>query len=108
MTGGELPALVIIDAVSRLIPDVLGDSSSVEEESFTKGLLDYPHYTRPEDFRDMGVPRVLLSGNHEEIRKWRKRQALKATLQKRPDLLRSYAFSPEDKKLMEEIKEEQS
>jgi tRNA (guanine37-N1)-methyltransferase len=107
LTGGELPALVIIDAVSRLLPGVLGDSSSAEEESFSRGLLDYPHYTRPEDFRNMEVPGVLLSGNHEEIRKWRKQQALKATLQKRPDLLRTYAFSREDKILFEEIKEEQ-
>jgi len=108
LTGGELPALVIIDAVSRLLPDVLGDSQSAEEESFSRGLLDFPHYTRPEVFRDMSVPKVLLSGNHEEIRKWRKKQALKATLQKRPDLLASYSFSDEEKLLLEQIKEEAS
>ena len=108
LTGGELPALVIIDAVSRLMPDVLGDSSSAEEESFSKGLLDYPHYTRPEEFRNMLVPGVLLSGNHEEIRKWRKRQSLKATLEIRPDLLKSYALSEEDRKLLKEIEEEQT
>jgi tRNA (guanine37-N1)-methyltransferase len=108
LTGGELPALVIIDAVSRLLPDVLGDSQSAEDESFSHGLLDYPHYTRPELFRDMSVPKVLLSGNHEEIRKWRIKQSLKATLQKRPDLLESYSLSVEEKLLLERIKEEAS
>jgi tRNA (guanine37-N1)-methyltransferase len=108
LTGGELPALVIIDAVSRLLPDVLGDSQSAEDESFSHGLLDYPHYTRPELFRDMSVPKVLLSGNHEEIRKWRMKQSLKATLQKRPDLLESYSLSVEEKLLLEQIKEEAS
>ncbi len=106
LTGGELPALVIIDAVSRLLPDVLGDSQSAEDESFNHGLLDYPHYTRPELFRDMSVPKVLLSGNHEEIRKWRIKQSLKATMQKRPDLLESYSLSVEEKLLLEQIKEE--
>jgi len=106
LTGGELPALVIIDAVSRLLPDVLGDSQSAEDESFSRGLLDYPHYTRPEVFRDMSVPKVLLSGNHEEIRKWRARQSLKATLQRRPDLLESYSLSSEEKLLLKQIKEE--
>ena len=108
LTGGELPALVIIDAVSRLLPDVLGDSRSAEDESFSYGLLDYPHYTRPEVFRGMGVPNVLLSGNHEEIRKWRKKQSLKATMQKRPELLALYALSDEEKLLMDQIKEETS
>ncbi|MBI5848377.1 MAG: tRNA (guanosine(37)-N1)-methyltransferase TrmD [Nitrospirae bacterium] len=108
LTGGELPALVIIDAVSRLLPNVLGDSQSADAESFSHGLLDYPHYTRPEQFRDMSVPRVLLSGNHEEIRKWRIKQSLKATMQKRPDLLESYSLSVEEKLLLEQIKEEAS
>lgn len=108
LTGGELPALVIIDAVSRLLPDVLGDSQSAEDESFSHGLLDYPHYTRPEQFRDMSVPKVLLSGNHEEIRKWRIKQSLKITMQKRPDLLASYSLSVEEKLLLEQIKEEAS
>ena len=108
LTGGELPALVIIDAVSRLLPDVLGDSQSTEDESFSHGLLDYPHYTRPELFRDMSVPKVLLSGNHEEIRKWRIKQSLKATMQKRPDLLEAYSLSLEEKLLLEQIKEEAS
>ena len=108
LTGGELPALVIIDAVSRLLPDVLGDSQSAEADSFSHGLLDYPHYTRPEQFRDMRVPQVLLSGNHEDIRKWRLKQSLKATMQKRPDLLKSYSLSVEEKLLLEQIKEETS
>ncbi|NJD56467.1 MAG: tRNA (guanosine(37)-N1)-methyltransferase TrmD [Nitrospirae bacterium] len=107
LTGGELPALVIIDAVSRLIPDVLGDDQSAEDESFSKGLLDYPHFTRPEEFRGMHVPRVLLSGNHEEIRKWRKQQSLKSTLRTRPELLKIYTLSDEEKILIEQIKEEQ-
>jgi tRNA (guanine37-N1)-methyltransferase len=106
LTGGELPALVIIDAVSRLLPDVLGDNQSAEDESFSKGLLDYPHFTRPEEFRDMRVPKVLLSGNHEDIRKWRKQQSLKTTLQKRPELLRTYILSEEEKFLFEKLKEE--
>jgi tRNA (guanine37-N1)-methyltransferase len=108
LTGGELPALVIIDAVSRLLPDVLGDSQSAEDDSFSHGLLDYPHYTRPELFKDMSVPKVLLSGNHEEIRKWRIKQSLRATLQKRPDLLELYSLSVEEKLLLEQIKEEAS
>jgi tRNA (guanine37-N1)-methyltransferase len=106
LTGGELPALVIIDAVARLIPGVLGDFGSTEEESFSWGLLDYPHYTRPEDFRGMTVPDVLLSGNHGEIDRWRKKQAIKATLQRRPDLLENYILSEKDRKLLDEIKEE--
>jgi tRNA (guanine37-N1)-methyltransferase len=108
LTGGELPALVIIDAVSRLLPDVLGDNQSVEDESFSKGLLDYPHYTRPEDFRGMRVPKVLLSGNHEDIRKWRKQQSLKVTLLKRPELLNIYTLSDEEIILFDQIKEELS
>jgi len=108
LTGGELPALAIIDAVSRLLPDVLGDNQSAEDESFSKGLLDYPHFTRPEEFRDMPVPKVLVSGNHEEIRRWRKQQSLKITLEKRPELLRTYTLSDEEKVLVEKIKEELS
>jgi len=108
LTGGELPALVIIDAVSRLLPDVLGDDQSAEDESFNKGLLDCPHFTRPEEFRGMHVPKVLLSGNHEEIRKWRKQQSLRSTLQIRPELLKTYTLSDEEKMLIQQIKEEQS
>jgi tRNA (guanine37-N1)-methyltransferase len=106
LTGGELPALVIIDAVARLIPGVLGDYGSTEEESFSWGLLDYPQYTRPEHYRGMSVPDVLLSGNHAEINRWRKKEAIKITLEKRPDLLGKYVLTDTDKKLLTEIKEE--
>lgn len=105
LTGGELAALVIIDSAVRLIPDVLGDSSSVEEESFNQ-LLDYPHYTRPAELRGMNVPPVLLSGNHEVVRLWRRKQALINTLNKRRDMLDSADLSEEDIKLMKVIKEE--
>ena len=106
LTGGELPALVIIDAVARLIPGVLGDFGSTEEESFSWGLLDYPHFTRPEHFQGMSVPAVLMSGNHSEINRWRKKQAIKITLEKRPELLARYILSDKDRKLLEEIKED--
>ncbi|NLF82508.1 MAG: tRNA (guanosine(37)-N1)-methyltransferase TrmD [Candidatus Gastranaerophilales bacterium] len=88
LTGGELPALCIIDAVMRLIPGALGKDESALEESFSEGLLEYPHYTRPYDFRGMKVPDILLSGNHKEIAKWRREQALFRTTQKRPDLIK--------------------
>ncbi|HEB75335.1 MAG TPA: tRNA (guanosine(37)-N1)-methyltransferase TrmD [Nitrospirae bacterium] len=107
LTGGELPALVIIDAVTRLLPGVLGDSRSAEEESFTTGLLDHPHYTRPVEFRGMRVPEVLLGGNHRLIRRWRRREALRRTLRQRPDLLDKADLSEEDQELLEEIKEEE-
>jgi tRNA (guanine37-N1)-methyltransferase len=106
LTGGELPALVIIDAVSRLIPGVLGDEHSAEVESFSWGILDYPHYTRPPVFRGLPVPEVLLSGNHRDIERWRRRQALKRTLQRRPELLEKCSLSDDDYSLIREIKEE--
>jgi tRNA (guanine37-N1)-methyltransferase len=106
LTGGELPALVIIDAIARLVPGVLGDSRSSEEDSFSCGLLDYPHYTRPEDFRAMRVPEVLLSGNHREIAVWRKRRSLQLTMKRRPALVKEYVSTPEDKKIIQEIEEE--
>src|SRR5258706_334084 len=87
VSGGELPAMVIADAVGRMVAGVVGNSSSVEEDSFYRGLLDYPHYTRPEEIRGKRVPDILLSGHHENIRKWRKEQSLRATLEKRPELL---------------------
>jgi len=87
LSGGEIPALVVIDAVARLVPGVLGDEASVESESFSSGLLEYPQYTRPADFRGLQVPEVLLSGNHELIRQWRRVAALKRTRERRPDLL---------------------
>jgi tRNA (guanine37-N1)-methyltransferase len=106
LTGGEMPALVIIDAVARLIPGVLGDEHSAEVESFTWGILDYPHYTRPPAFRGMPVPEVLLSGNHGDILRWRRKEALKRTLWRRPELLATSELGDEDKKLLNEIKEE--
>jgi tRNA (guanine37-N1)-methyltransferase len=106
LTGGELPALVIIDAVARLMPGVLGDSRSSEEDSFTCGLLDYPHYTRPEVFRGMKVQDVLLSGKHSEINRWRKKQSLKLNLERRPELIDKYILVPDEKELLDKLKEE--
>jgi len=104
ITGGELAALTIIDAVSRLIPGVLGCSESAKEESFSWDILEYPHYTRPAKFRDKAVPDVLLSGNHEEIRRWRRREALKKTACNRPDLLEGGVLEGDDMKMLSEIK----
>ena len=87
LTNGNLPAMVIIDSVARLLPGVLGDDASAHDESFSNGLLEYPHYTRPAEFRELKVPAVLLSGNHAEIEKWRREQALARTTEVRPDLL---------------------
>lgn len=106
LTGGELPAMVIIDAVARLIPGVLGDPASPVEDSFYDGLLDYPHYTRPEVWRGRRVPEVLLSGNHEAIRRWRRKESLRRTFLRRPDLLAKARLTPEDLVLLQEIKEE--
>ncbi len=90
LSGGELPAMVVIEAVARLVPGVLGNPESLDEESFAGGLLEYPHYTRPEEFRAMRVPEVLLSGDHQKIREWRKAEALKRTARRRPDLLKRH------------------
>jgi tRNA (guanine37-N1)-methyltransferase len=106
LTGGELAALVIIDAIARLIPDVLGDEHSAEEDSFSSGILDYTHYTRPPVFRDMVVPDVLLSGNHRDIWLWRRKEALRRTLERRPDLLEKISLSDEDKRLLTELRRE--
>ncbi len=119
LSGGELGAAVIVDAVTRLVPGALGNEASARQESFTAtqniavdgpdstcgsgGLLDYPHYTRPAEFRGMAVPEVLMGGNHEQIRKWRRRKALEKTLQHRPDLLNEEQLSAEDKKIIAEI-----
>jgi tRNA (guanine37-N1)-methyltransferase len=102
MTGGELAALVIIDAVTRLIPGALGDEKSAEDESFSWGLLDYPHYTRPREYRGLKVPSVLLSGDHREINLWRRKEALKKTVEMRPDLISKAELSDQDKKLLDE------
>lgn len=103
MTGGELAALVIIDSVARLIPGVLGDDASSREESFSWGILDYPHYTRPPEFLGFGVPAVLLSGNHAEIMRWRRREALRRTLERRPDLLDRARLTEEDTRFLREL-----
>ena len=133
LSGGELPAAMILDAVTRLIPGALGNEDSTVNESFSEpngvpasaakvpavlnhvlleqelrptnpGILDYPHYTRPPKFRDWGVPEVLLGGNHEEIRRWRRKKALEKTLRNRPDLIASVAWSDEDRGLLEELR----
>lgn len=93
VTGGELPSMVLCDAVCRLVPGVVGDPASVENESFSDGLLDYPHYTRPQRWRGRSVPEILLSGNHAGIKHWREREALKQTKRKRPDLLKNIGSS---------------
>jgi tRNA (guanine37-N1)-methyltransferase len=104
LSGGELPALTVIDAVARLLPGVLGDERSSVEESFAQGLLDWPHYTRPEIFEGKAVPAVLLSGDHADIRRWRLEQALARTAERRPDLLRTAQLSDEAQRLLEQIK----
>lgn len=103
LSGGELAAMVVVDAVTRLIPGALGDERSAQEESFAEGLLEYPHYTRPRVFQDMEVPEMLLSGHHEHIRRWRKRLSIERTLMKRPDLLLGRQFDPEERRMLEEI-----
>lgn len=103
LTGGELPAMVIVDAVARFIPGVVGDAQSVEVDSFAGGLLDHPHYTRPAEFRGMRVPEVLLSGDHETIGRWRRAQRLHRTLRRRPDLLQVDSLTTEDRQLLREF-----
>ena len=121
LSGGEMAAAVVVEAVTRLLPGAVGNEASTQQESFTvdvkvkgpggadstcgsNGLLDYPHYTRPAEFRGMAVPEALMSGNHEEIRKWRRQRALEKTLRNRPDLLESAALSKEDGKFLAEVK----
>ena len=106
LSGGELAAMVVIDCVMRQVPGVLGDADSASQDSFVNGLLDCPHYTRPEVFENVAVPQVLLSGNHAEIARWRVKQALGRTWQRRPDLLERRALSVEERALLEEFKKE--
>ena len=103
LTGGELPALVLIDAVVRLVPGVIAEASH-EGDSFASGLLEYPQYTRPEMFRDLAVPPVLLSGHHGEVDRWRRREALRRTLERRPDLLLTAEVTDEDRRLLDDLR----
>jgi tRNA (guanine37-N1)-methyltransferase len=106
LTGGELPAMVIVDAVARFIPGVVGDAASVAADSFAEGLLDYPQYTRPPEFRGMKVPAVLTSGDHEAIRRWRQAQRLRRTLTRRPDLLKPEGLREEDRRVLDDLDRE--
>ena len=108
LSGGELAAMVVIDSIVRQLPGVLGDADSASQDSFVNGLLDCPHYTRPEEYVGEPVPAVLLSGNHAEISRWRLKQALGRTWQRRPDLLRQRTLSDDERKLLEEFKQELS
>ena len=108
LTGGELPAMVVVDAVTRLVPGVLGDETSAKQDSFQDGLLDYPHYTRPAEFRGMCVPEVLLSGHHGNIARYRLKEALRRTFLRRPDLLEKKDLSTEERQLLQELAKEYS
>ncbi len=103
LSGGELGAMVLIDAITRLLPEALGHEQSAEQDSFSEGLLDCPHYTRPEELSGMGIPAVLKSGNHAEIAKWRRMQSLGRTYQRRPDLMEQLDLSEQDNRLLEEF-----
>jgi tRNA (guanine37-N1)-methyltransferase len=107
LTGGELPALILIDAISRLLPGVLGDPNGPFDDSHATGLLEYPHYTRPPEFRGWSVPDILISGNHAKIEKWRREQSLRRTFEHRPDLLEKANLSDSDRKLLEKILNEE-
>ena len=104
LTGGELAAIVMVDAIARMLPEVLGCKDSIREDSFYQTLLDYPHYTRPAEFRGWKVPGVLISGNHQKIREWRKKKKLENTFKKRPDLLKTAKLSREEEEMLEQIK----
>ena len=104
LTGGELPAMIVVDAVARLVPGVLGNVASVVTDSFAMGLLEYPQYTRPAEYRNWKVPDVLISGHHREIEKWRRRESLRRTLTRRPDLLKQVDLSADDRVLLKELK----
>ncbi|TYS70618.1 tRNA (guanosine(37)-N1)-methyltransferase TrmD [Sutcliffiella horikoshii] len=106
LTGGELASMVIVDSVVRLLPDVLGKAASHEQDSFSTGLLEHPHYTRPADFRGMKVPDVLISGNHAHIEEWRTKESIRRTWNRRPDLFDEYPLTDQQQKWLEEIKKE--
>lgn len=105
LTGGELPALIVLDAVSRFLPGVLGDPDGAEDDSFANGLLEYPHYTRPDEFRGWKVPDILLSGNHAEIARWRREQSLLRTLKQRPELLNKIELDDKEIKFLKMVRE---
>lgn len=107
LTGGELPAMVAIDSVVRLLPGVLGNETSAVTDSFSTGMLEYPHYTRPAEFRGWKVPDILLSGHHANIELWRREQALKRTLERRPDLLEQVELTDQDRKMIKRLRQEQ-
>lgn len=107
LTGGELPTMVMIDSIARLLPGVIKEQASFEDDSFYNGLLEYPQYTKPRVFEGKEVPEVLLSGHHKNIARWQKKEALRRTYLRRPDLLEKYVFSKEDRKLMDEVLEEE-
>ena len=102
LSGGELPAMVLVDGITRLLPGAVGDAESVQQDSFSEGLLDYPQYTRPETVDGESVPEVLLSGDHGEIARWRKKQALGRTFERRPEMLKALALSDEEQELLNE------
>lgn len=104
LTGGELPALVVLDAVTRLVPGVVGDAGSIEADSFARGLLDHPHYTRPAVFRGRAVPDVLVSGHHGAIERWRRAERVRRTLERRPDLLETAALSDDERRELDELR----
>ena len=106
LSGGELAALTVVDAVSRLVPGVVGDQGSVDADSFAEGLLDYPHYTRPIEYEGLRVPDVLVSGHHEDVRRWRRKASLRRTLERRPDLLEQAVLDAEAQALLDEIRRE--
>jgi tRNA (guanine37-N1)-methyltransferase len=108
LTGGELPALTVLDAIVRLIPGALGDPDGAQDDSHASGLLEYPHYTRPPEFRGLMVPDVLLSGNHAEIARWRREQSFKRTLERRPDLLKKLELSEKETRYLDKLKDEHS
>jgi len=105
LSGGETAAMVVIEAVSRLVPGVLGGEKSSQEDSFEEGLLEYPQYTRPRVFKNQEVPEILLSGDHEKIRVWRRTESLKRTLERRPDLLKKAKLTEEDKRILAKLRE---